>query len=118
MHGLPPDVDLLFLRGKTLLQVCFGVHDLILHFDGNVSVTVTSSISFGTTATGCERRQDFRNAAPALLKLLHASVTQAAGDDAGTLTIQFDDGSFLNIHDDSRHFESYVIKHDDRTIVV
>lgn len=118
MYGLRKDINLRFFEGRTLLQVCFGLHDLILNFDGDVSVTVTSSVGCVTSGGSIQRCDDFRQVAPTLVALLNQSVRSAEGDEAGTLTIRFDGGGMLSIYDDSEEYESYTIKNGTRLIVV
>ncbi len=118
MYGLPHDVNLDFFEGKVLLQACFGAHDLILNFDGDVSVTVTSSIGWASPDGAIQRHDDFRQVAPQVLGLLNQPVTSATAVDAGTLSLHFADGSRLYVYDDSKEYESYTIKNGDQMIVV
>ena len=118
MYGLPHDVNLSFFRGKKLLQLCIGVHDLILNFDGDVSVTVTSSVGFVDSSGTIQKHDDFREAACAMAALLDQTALSAHGDVAGTLTLTFDGGGMLIVYDDSKDYESYTIKNGDRMIVV
>lgn len=118
MYRLPPDVDLSFLVNKTLIQVCFGGNDLVLNFAPNVSITVTSSVRVsGPSGTG-ERREDFREIANSLFRLLNSSISSAAGHPDGTLILTFTGEWLLEIYDDSDRYESYVIRYDGKTIVV
>ena len=48
MSGLPSGTNLNFLKARTLLQACFGPHDLILNFDVNVSITIAGLLLFPT----------------------------------------------------------------------
>jgi len=118
MYGLPHDVDLGFFIGKELSSVHFARHSLILHFDGDVSVTVTSSIGWASPDGAIQRHDDFRQVAPQVLGLLNQPVTSATAVDAGTLSLQFADGSRLYVYDDSKEYESYTIKNGDQMIVV
>jgi hypothetical protein len=118
MYGLPADVNLDFFEGKVLLQACFGAHDLILNFDGDVNVTVTSSIGWASPDGSIQQYDDFRHSAPQVLGLLNQTVASATGLDAGTLSLQFADGSKLYVYDDSKEYESYAIRNGDQMIVV
>lgn len=118
MFGLRADVDLTFLVGRTLEQVCFGLHDLILNFDAQTSILITSCIEIGSKSGELRRHTDFRDGAPGLLLFVDDVVTKANGSSDGTLTLDFGGGGSLIIYDDSRQFESYVIKAGQRTIVV
>src|SRR2546423_309973 len=66
MYGLPPDADFAFFRGRTLLQICVGAHDLILNCDEDISITVISSIAYRDASGAIQKYVDFRSAAPAL----------------------------------------------------
>ena len=118
MYGLPQDVNLAFFNDKTLLQACFGAHELILNFDGDVSLTVTSSVSCVAPDGTMQRYDDFCQAAAEVLALLNRTVLFAEGDAAGTLTLRFDGGQKLVIYDDSKAYESYIIKNGGQIIVV
>jgi hypothetical protein len=118
MHRLPPDLDLSFFKDKPLLQVCIGANELILHFDDDVSITVTSRIAVRGPLERQDTYEDFSKAAPAVLSLLNDVVTMAEGDAAGTLALAFRSGICLEFHDTSDHYESYLVRHSDKTIVV
>ena len=118
MYGLPHDIDLTFFRGKTLLQVCIGAHDLILNFDGDVNVTVTSSIGCVDSSGITQNYSSFREAACAVANFLNQTAVFAEGNKLSTLILKFDGGGMLLIYDDSKDYESYTIKHERREIVV
>ncbi len=118
MYGLPRDLNLAFFNGKALLQACFGAHDVILNFDGNISVSVTSSLGCTGSGGSFQQGDDFRQIAPAVLELLNQTVLAAEGDEAGTLTLKFDGGGMLAIYDDSKNYESYIINNGGEMIVV
>ncbi len=118
MYGLPPDIDLSFFAGQKLIQVCVGFHDLILHFDEGVSATITSAVGCRNRHEMSCRFEEFPVAASAVAGFLNKVVKCARGDTDGTLTIEFEGDEWLEMYDDSEQFESYVIKHGDREIVV
>jgi hypothetical protein len=118
MYGLPENTDLSFFKGLPLLQVCFGEHDLILRFDNDVGVTITSSIGVLRGSDGCECTSEFRKAAPSLLSLLNHVVTDVTGETSGTLTLFFEGDIRIVVLDDSADYESYVINFRNQVIVV
>jgi hypothetical protein len=118
MYGLPRSTSLDFFVGKTLLQACFGVHDLILNFDENISVTISSSVGCMGACISIRQSDNFSQVAPAVFAMLHKSVLSAEGDSSGTLTLRFDGGGVLFIYDDSMDYESYTIKNGEQLIVV
>lgn len=40
MYGVPPDLDLAFLHGAELIQVCLGLYDWQFHFQPEGSISV------------------------------------------------------------------------------
>jgi hypothetical protein len=44
-----------------------------------------------------------------LMQLVQSKVSHAAGDQAGTLSLTFENGHVLKIYDDSEQYESYRI---------
>jgi len=118
MYGLPRDVSLDFFPGKTLIQVCFGPHDLIFNFDGDVSVSVMSSVGYEGADGQRYHHDDYRQIAPIVLGLLNQSVTSATGDEAGTLTLKYSGGGTLHVYDDSSEYESYTIRNGEQMIIV
>ena len=118
MYGLPKDLTLEFLSGQTLLQVCLGVHDLILNFHDDVSITVTSRIACAAPDGPKHEYDDFGQAAPDLMIFLNQTIVGAEGDENGTLRLMFNTGRSLSIYDDSKEYESYTIRHGETFIVV
>ncbi len=118
MYGLSKDVDLGFMCGKILLQVCVGVNEIILNFDEDMSITVTANYS-QIKKTG--EKNDF-NACPdgaiMLVGLLHRAIKDARGSPDGTLQMVFDNGESIVLYDNSQKYESYVIKYKGKQIVV
>lgn len=118
MYGLPSTLDLSFLCGKTLLQVCVGGADLILNFDGDLSITVTSSLGWINAQKAHNVYEDFSEAVSVVATLLNKSVVSARGNPSGTLTLEFVGDLTLELYDDSKQYESYVIKNGSDVIVV
>jgi hypothetical protein len=118
MYGLPKAIDLGFFLSRSIVQVCVGENDLVLHFDGSLRISVTSGV--GCLAPDGEFRDftDFREAAPSLFALLNKAVVSWEATEDGRLTLKFDGGGRLAIYDDSAQFESYVITNGSQVIVV
>jgi hypothetical protein len=110
VHGLPPEVDLSFFRGCTLLQVCIGQNEVILNFDPPATVTVVTAFLL------CRRIH--ANGEPGLPGLLGEQVEDVQWRPDGTLTLLFPGGQFIQLCDDSEQYESYVITHGNRTYAV
>lgn len=94
------------------------MHDLILNFDKNVSVTVTSSVGCTSPKGTIVNYDDFRQAAPDLMAMINHTVISAEGYEGGKLCLVFDGDKKLVLYDDSKDYESYTIKHGNELIVV
>ncbi|WP_263352641.1 hypothetical protein [Acidicapsa acidisoli] len=111
MHGLSPDTDVSFFVGQTLIQACFGPHDLILNFQGDTLATVSiwSSIGCVDGDGACKKSEDFREEADFLLKLLNVAIVSSQMSAGSVLCLGFENGTQLEIYDDSDQYESYSI---------
>ena|SRR6266480_5741145 len=118
MYGLPKDLDLSFLHGKELLQVCIGMHQVILNLEDQVTISVESEYAHRAKNGEAIRYKDCRLSASMLCSLLGFSIITASGKPDGTLTLRFSNEELLEIFDDSKEFESYQIKQGPRLIVV
>lgn len=117
MYGLPCDIDLEFFVDRTLLQVCVGENEVQLHFDSGVSLMISCNVR---TTRGADSLMldDIPELGRALTKWLGARVVSAAGDARGTLRLGWSDASTVEIFDTWDSYESYVVTHGARTIVV
>lgn len=91
MNGLPPNIDLSFFRGQSLIQVCVGAHDLHLHFDEGVSVSIESTVACFGPDSRKSPKDDLKDAAPFVIALLNRVIVSAQGTADGTLHLEFDD---------------------------
>jgi hypothetical protein len=118
MYGLPKDFDASFLVGLTLEMVCFNINQVYLHFSDHVMITIEGDLVHQISPS-----DDTSNISPPihesnLMQLLEHSVSNAFGDDEGTLTMVFDNGQTLKCLDTSPNYESYQIKHGEHIIIV
>ncbi|PZS17246.1 MAG: hypothetical protein DLM57_08820 [Pseudonocardiales bacterium] len=118
MYGLPPDVDLSFLDGATLIQVCVGENEVILNFHPDSSIMIASSVQLTGPEYAPRLIESARDTGTALLEVLGGIVSRAAALPAGTTTITWTSGHELQILDTWPQYESYTISHDDVVIVV
>lgn len=120
MHELNVDMDVSFFVGQTLIQACFGPHDLILNFNKDQSVTLSiwSSIACVRVDGAIKRVSDFREEAEFILNLLDLSVVSAQVLPGDALRLSFENGMYVEIYDDSDRYESYSIHHDGKGFYV
>ncbi len=111
MYGLPAELDLNFLVGPILLQVCIGENEVILNFDGEISITIESSFLV-RDPNGLEIVfEDSQSAAGSLVKLISDAIAKVHGQSDGTLRLWFTRGDILEIYDSFESYESYQIQH-------
>lgn len=108
MFGLPEDFDGSFLVGRSLLQVCIGLHEVIFRFDEDVDITVESEFRVAVGGEGQVFESPPEGGA-ASLALLQQVVSEARGTKDGTLTLVFPSG-VLELYDTSANYESYQVR--------
>lgn len=118
MHGLDTTIDLSFLKGREVLQVAIGVHDVQFTFDKDVRISITGSFRYASREGTFEWQPGAPQAAAPALRLLGATVEQVHGQKDGTLELALSTGDRLTVLDDSKEFESYTITRPGQTIVV
>lgn len=99
MNDLPPDIDLSFLVGATLIQVCVGDTEVILNLYPEAEVTAASTVRIGGGRGPGVVFESSKLAGLALLDLLGDSVSAASGAADGTLTLQWSSGRRVEICD-------------------
>jgi hypothetical protein len=126
VNGLPPDTDVSFLRGATLGQICIGTNELIL----NIQPAGDPRIEPGTSImTECAVRlvqptreevtsDDSTVLGPLLVPLLGIAVSSVSILAPGTLRLTWASGHILDLIDSESRYESYVITHGKKVIVV
>src|SRR5437016_412054 len=122
MYHLPSDAPIDeycgHFRGKTLVQACFGKHDLILHLDPGIIIAIFSSIGVGRKDQPVQRRTDPKKAAEELFDSLNTDVVDANWSREGDLSLVFNNGSILEVYNDSDQFECYTVTIGKTLIVV
>src|SRR5262245_30928410 len=113
MYGLPKDFDGGFLAGRTLEMVCFSENQMVLHFGGEVSITIESAFSYRDAQVVNVPVHESN-----VMELLGSSVSGAQGDADGTLSLIFDNGQSLKVYDTTQQYESYSIAYGDKVIIV
>jgi hypothetical protein len=113
MYGLPKDFDGSFLVGRVLEMVCFAQHQVYLHLEQKITITIESAFSYKN-----DLAVDVPVSESNLMELLGSSVLTATGDENGTLSLLFSNRQTLKIYDTSKRYESYTIAYDGGEIVI
>lgn len=120
MYGLKRDIDLSFLHGLELIQVCISPYQIIFAFNGDVTISVEGHFSYfdGRGESTWKPELNSPHIAARTVALLGATITVLGGDENGTLFLKFSNGHRLTISDSSKEYESYQITKPGGTIVV
>jgi hypothetical protein len=118
MNGLPPNIDLSFLRGIELLQVCVGLHEVILHFTSDVSITIQGRFDHVQPSADARTDETLPSRAASLLMLIGKQVGSVSHKTSGELKLGFSGNHWLTFFDDSPQYEAYTISHGEELIVV
>lgn len=118
MYGLPKNIDLSFLKGRRLDQICIGEHQVQFNFDERIRIYVHNSFDY-TDADGIATSVQRAPAAAVIVnKLLGKQTSQINSHEDGTLEITFNAGEKLMFYDDNTAYECYEIRHGDEIIPV
>jgi hypothetical protein len=110
MHGLSEDLDLDFLPGRRLTQVCLGEFQVQMRFDADVTIDVEGEF----TLDGHRRAVAD---ATVLSKLIGHVIGSVTKEGKGDLRLRFGE-HVLILHDSNREYESYSIQSAHGSIVV
>lgn len=94
--------DIQFLVGKHLLQVAVGQHQVQLHFDDNVSISIECALCCAGVTTS-----DATHQGKLLIDLLGLVIVSGRIDDDDRLTITFGNGTEVTLIPDDPRFEAY-----------
>ncbi|KRB75116.1 hypothetical protein ASE01_17305 [Nocardioides sp. Root190] len=120
MYGLSPETDLSPLNGCKLTFLGFGRHQVQLAFSGDTPCSVSIEGDYIVTPSGRDATtfNEAVDGAAALLPLLGHAVVFASVPTDGTIRLEFDDGSVIEVLDSSARYESYQVSIGDRLLVV
>lgn len=110
MYGVPADLDMNFLVGAELIQVCLGQIQIQFHFLPKASISVEGSWKLiGSSGTRVDRgeRDAICGQHTLLARMLGHRVTQANVVGRNSIVLRCDNGDELHIFDDSAEYESF-----------
>ena len=108
MYGFDKEIDFTFLVGRSLVQICVGLFQIILNFDDGVSISIEGT--FEHIFNGVMPKQFvLPDAAFSLIGLLGTKIEDVKAIDKVTLEIKFSDCSTLRLKDSNPNTESFQI---------
>jgi len=118
MYGLPKTIDLSFLSGRTLCQICIGEFQVQFNFDARVRIHVENPFTYVDANGMTEHVKTAPSSAGVVSNLIGKVTSEITPSDNGTLEVKFSTGEKLILYDDNPAYECYTIRRGDQTIAV
>jgi hypothetical protein len=112
MYGVPADLDLKFLHGALLIQVCLGQHQVQFHFHPVGSISVEGGWELrDATGEWMDGTTDGSDRPPCKSdRILGGRVVGTELSAPKSFSLKFEGGEVLRVFDDSEQFESFSIQ--------
>jgi hypothetical protein len=112
VYGVPTDLNLAFLHGAELIQVCLGQHQLQFHFHAAGSISVQGGWELlDASGARLDGWHDGPDRPPYQLhRLLGRRVTGSEVSAPDWFALRFEGGEVLRVFDDSEQYESFSIQ--------
>ena len=118
MYGVPDSAEWLFLVGREVLQVCIGLHQVSLRFDGAVSMNIECDFDHAPVADTLSSESGLPQKAAGLVSLLGSKVASVLSEGGKTLAIRFTNKETLKVCDSNEMYESFQVTTPDKEIIV
>jgi hypothetical protein len=112
VYGVPEDLDLQFLHGAELIQICIGLYQVQFIFQSGANISVegewklyTSDGSELDRSSPAPRHEPFQ-----LHRLLGRRVAASTVSSPNWIALRFETGDILRIADSSKEYESFSIQ--------
>jgi hypothetical protein len=112
MHGVPTNLDLSFLHGAEVEQVCLGLYQVQIHFHPVGSISDEGDWALiGSDGIQVDRNDPARqNKSSQLSRFLGCRVVGTDIASPEWFALRFDDGLVLRVFDSSSQYESFSIQ--------
>jgi hypothetical protein len=118
MYGIRSDEYVGFLIDQEVVQVCYGLHQVVLHLTNDVSIMLECEFRYEFAQHSAAGRAGAPMTASALLELIGLKITSAATTGDGTLRLAFSNSSTLFLFDSNESFESYALRSAEHEVIV
>lgn len=109
MNGIPATVDLNPLIGKIVLQICFGVLQLMVKLDDSIEIGIECECSYIDNLGVSTLILDYSAHASLICNLLGLRISSVKRTQDGGLMLRFETGVQLNLANSNREYESFQI---------
>ncbi len=111
-------IDLNWIIGKELLQVCIGLYQVILRFTHQLSITIECQYSLSTQEAVVEASGDNPEISKDLVCLLGCSIYSCHQHENGEFVLDFSNGYSLKLLPETTGTESFSITDEKFEILV
>ena len=118
VYGVPDSIEWSFLVGREVLQVCIGLHQVSLRFDGQVSINIECDFDHAPAADTFRSQSSLPHKVASLVSLLGNKVTSAIRKGGKFLEIRFANEEMLKLYDSNELYESFQVTTPDKEIIV
>ena len=118
MYGIPESAEWSFLIGREVLQICIGLHQVSLRFDGQVVINIEGDFAHASVVATLGSGAGLPQKAASLVSLLGRKVASALSKGSKVLEIRFANEETLKLYDSSEIYESFQVTAPDKEIIV
>lgn len=111
MYGITESIDLSFMLGHELEQVCIGLHQVILRFSNSLSITIEGLSGLAFPGKGFLKIEaEDHTQTTQLVILLGKKISNVfVNYDEGSVKVIFTGDYSLTLFDSKENYESYAI---------
>jgi hypothetical protein len=106
MYGLKENLDLSFLKGREVIQVAIGIHQVTFAFDEGVTISVEGQFEYVSVSGSVEWQPGASHLACNAVGLLSSKVQTVNSQADGMIELCFSNGNRLVLRDVNRNHES------------
>lgn len=116
MNGISQNEDLSDLIDKVIIQICIGLHEIVINFDDDSYITLECLFSFN--AKDWHDMKNIVSSCKQFVKLLGKKVICGEIVNDKTVMLRFECGEKLYFNDSNEYYESFQIKMPNKHIIV
>lgn len=125
MNNNPKNIDVSFLKNKTLIQIAMGENEIVLKLQGDAfddgAITIESAVGIDRKGEGLQIFDDIKPthiAASAMADFLSKDIKEALYKDDGSLTLTFESGGSILLFNNEKDYVSYAIHYKNNSILI
>ena len=118
MYGLDKELNLQFLKGRELLQLCISLCQVIMKFSEELNISIECDLRITDENGKIVELFDISESSQYLFCLIGSDIVDAIKSGTGDLTLKFSNGYQLALIDSNESTESFTITTPEQEIIV